>query len=213
MKAFAAKSILILCTAILLLACNKDDDPASVPVPTPDSEMHPLEAALDGTYWKQDKICFAYTKKNNTQSGIEFTKDLIYELNWAGGNYYYLKLETFSVEPDTRKVREYDSGTYVGSYYYHNRYIMEYPDQKHVVIRAMDELTGYVGAAYNVDLEVVSCTDQEIILDGPIKPYIWQAWRLDEKAESENIIYLGIRVYWTKIQNGAEILEPSSPLD
>ncbi len=212
MKAFAAKSILFLCTAVSLLACNKEDDPAPAPVPTPESEMHPIEAALDGTYWKQDKICFAFTKQG-AHGGIEFTEDLAYEFSWDGGYYYYPKLRIFSVEPDTRKIREYDSGTYIGSYYYHNRYIVEYPDQKHIMIRALDELTGYVGAAFNVDLEVVSCTEQEIILDGPIKPYIWQEWRLDQLADYHDIIYLGIRVYWTKIENGAEILEPSSPLD
>ena len=69
---------------------------------------------------------------------------------------------------------------------------MEYPDGNHVLIRALDELTGYVGAAFNVPLEVVSCTDEEIILDGPIKPYIWQEWKLDEISEYQNIIYLGI---------------------
>ena len=90
---------------------------------------------------------------------------------------------------------------------------MEYPDGNHVLIRALDELTGYVGAAFNVPLEVVSCTDEEIILDGPIKPYIWHEWKLDEISEYQNIIYLGIRVYWTKIENGAELLEPSNPLD
>ena len=214
MNPFLAKPLLLIFASLFVSACDKDDNPAPMSVSTPEpAETHPVEAALDGTYWRQDKVCFVYTKKW-AQGELEFSDDIINEsVQWSGGKFYYPRLEIFSVESDTRKVREYDSGTYVGSYYYHNRYIMEYPDGNHVLIRALDELTGYVGAAFNVPLEVVSCTDEEIILDGPIKPYIWQEWKLDEISEYQNIIYLGIRVYWTKIENGAELLEPSNPLD
>ncbi len=214
MKTFFPKTLLFLFASLIVVACDKDDDPVSGTAPMPQVEKHPVEAAFEGTYW-QDKICFTYIKDSRDGNKIEVSNDIDYEyFGPDGGSHYSMRLGTFSVESDTRKIRVYDeSMTYIGSHYYHNRYKIEYPDQTHVRIKAMDELDAYVGASFNTDLEVISCTDKEIVLDGPVKPYIREKWCLEKAADYYDIIYLGIRVFLTKIENGSELLEPSSPLD
>ncbi len=211
MKAFAAKSILILCTAVLLLACNKEDDPAPAPVPTPDPEMHPVAQVLEGNYW-QEKICFTYKGKGSNT--IKITKDIIEEFTLDGSVRIDERLDIFYVAPETGKVHAYEfHQSYIGNWYYRNLYSLEYLSDNRIRVNTDDEYSAYYGADSNIELRVVSCTDREIVLDGPIKPYIWQNWRLDYEYEMYGLMYLGIRVYWTKIENGAEILEPSSPLD
>ncbi len=208
MKAFSTKSILILCTAVLLLACNKDDNPAPAPVPTPDPEMHPVAQVLEGNYW-QEKICFTYKEIGPEANTVMVTDDIMCETS-SGGSYFNLRLDKFYVDSETGKLRSFDyTNNYIGNWYYENKYKFEYPDQEHIRIFTQDELSSFFGAAFNIDLQVRACTDKEIILDGPIKSYVWQNWNLENRA----VMYLGIRVYWTKIENGAEILEPSSPLD
>ncbi len=218
MKAFAAKSILFLCTAISLLACNKEDDPAPVPVPTPEPEMHPVAKVLEGNYW-QEKICFTYLEpfvfdvdNPDTDKGTEVkvTECDILDLIASGGSYIDARLNQFYIVPETLTVRVFSQAPYIGHWYHQNLYTIDFLDANHIRINTTNDISLYVGAALDTELKVMSCTDKEIILDGPIKSYVWQNWRLDRETD---VMYVGIRVYWTKIENGAEILEPSSPLD
>ncbi len=208
------RNILIICSLTLFISCDKDDD--APPVPTPEPEMHPVAQVLQGNYW-QEKICFTYqeTGLNNPYSGmIEVTGDIVGEFTREGIVMIDERLDIFYVAPETENVHAYEfHKMYTGNWYYRNRYSLEYPAYNRVRVHTDDEQSAFYGAESNIDLRVVTCTDNEIILDGPIKPYIWQNWGLDHKYEATGLMYLGIRVYWTKIENGAEILEPSSPLD
>ena len=68
-------------------------------------------------------------------------------------------------------------------------------------------------AVFCSGMKVVACTGHEVVLEGLIKPYIWQTWRLDEVADQKGgIMYLGIRVYWTKTTGGAAV-QFAQPLD
>lgn len=218
MKHLLKKIAVPICFVFLLASCDKNDEPAPEPIP----EQHPVEKVLNGNYWKE-KICFTYiehtvmdpTVDSDENKGMEVlvSKDILDEFIWGGGTYLSARLNEFFVNPETKKVHVYAGPPYIGNRYYQNLYNINYIDQDHIAIGSPKELHRYVGAAIDVELKVVSCTEHEIVLDGPIKPYIWQNWMLDLEAEKNNIMYLGIRVYWTKIENGAEIYEPSTPLD
>lgn len=191
----------------MVIACAKDDMPTAPPAVT-----NPVAEVLEGNYWTE-KVCFTYIKRGSSGDNIEVTQDISHEYPWGGGSHYDIRLNNFYVSPETKKVHLFQSGLYIGNWYIQNLYSISYPDQQHIYISSTRELDAFVGAAINVELKVMSCTDHEIVLDGPIKPYIWQTWALDEMGDFLNITYLGIRVYWTKIENGAEIYEPSTPLD
>ncbi|WP_191442037.1 hypothetical protein [Alistipes sp. CHKCI003] len=76
------RSIFIFLLVIFLVSCDKDDNPAPMSVSTPEpAETHPVETVLDGTYWRQDKVCFVYTKKW-AQGELEFSDDIINEESW-----------------------------------------------------------------------------------------------------------------------------------
>lgn len=204
--------LLPLCSLILIQACN-DDDPVPVPSPTPEPQKHPVEQTLTGNYWNE-KICFTYLPVTSESVPIQVSEDIVEDFYWTGGYYYNRRLDVFTVDPETGKLHAYDlHSMYIGNWYYQNRYWIEYPDPTHIRIRAKEELSAYVGAAFDIELTVVSCDENQIVLDGPIKPYIWQNWMLDLVAQRENVMFLGIRVYWTRIEDGAETLEPSNPID
>lgn len=200
------KTFITLCSIFILSSCNTDDEQGPVTPTTPGLEKHAVEAVLEGGYW-QEKICFV-TKTEWPDSGVEVTDDIL-DVPYYG-SYYNIRLDKFHVDPKSGKLRSFDySNKYTGNWYYQNKYSLIYPDQGHIRIQTYDELSSYFGAAFNIDLQVVSCAENEIILDGPIKSYIWQNWNLDNDTK----MYLGIRVFWTRIANGSEIYEPSSPLD
>ena len=216
MKTFLAKPLLLIFASLFVFACAEDDDPVATPVLEPDpgivSARHPVAQVLEGNYW-QEKICFTYKKIGPEADTVLVTDDILQQTS-TGSSYFNLRLDKFYVDPNTKKLRAFDYGnSYVGNWYYQNKYRLDYLDREYIRIFAEDELSVFFGAAFNIDLRVATCTDNEIILDGPIKPYIWQNWNLDNKSEYMGIMYLGIRIYWTKIENGAELLEPSNPLD
>ena len=171
---------------------------------------------LEGNYW-QEKICFTYQetgRDNPYSSDIQITGDIVDEFAWEGKVMIDERLDIFYVASGTGGVHAYEyDQSYTGNWYYRKRYWLEYLADNRVRVSTDDEHSAYYGADSNIDLRVVSCTDREIVLDGPIKPYIWQNWDLTHAYEMRGHMYLGIRVYWTKIENGAELLEPSNPLD
>lgn len=208
---------LVFLNMLFLLSCEKDDlTPASMPEPL----THPVAQVLESNYW-QEKICFTYIEQlafpepgeDSPVPEIKVTDDIIDEYMWSGGTYLDARLDRFYVDPETKKLRVYLGAPYIGNWYYQNLYAINYPDSNHVILSSSKDLNAQVGAATETFLKVVSCTEKEIILDGAIKPYIWQNWKLDEIGKSKGIMYLGIRVYWTRIENGSEIYEPSNPLD
>lgn len=208
MASFIHYKIIAVSLLCFLASCDKDD-----PIPTSEPQKHPVEQTLTGNYWSE-KICFTYTVMDSKNQSIRVSEDIVDEYLWQGGYISNQRLDKFTVDPETGKLRAYDyQNNYVGQNYYQNKYRLEYPDLYTVRIRCSDLLDYYVGAAFETDLRVISVKDDQIVLDGPIKPYIRERWQLDKKSESNNYEYLGIRVFWTKIENGAEILEPSSPLD
>ena len=220
MKTFLAKPLLLIFASLFVFACAEDDDPVATPVLEPDpgivSARHPVAQVLEGNYW-QEKICFTYQetgRDNPYSSDIQITGDIVDEFAWEGKVMIDERLDIFYVASETGVVHAYEyDQSYTGNWYYHKRYWLEYLADNRVRVSTDDEHSAYYGADSNIDLRVVSCTDREIVLDGPIKPYIWQNWDLTHAYEMRGHMYLGIRVYWTKIENGAELLEPSNPLD
>lgn len=61
-------------------------------------------------------------------------------------------------------------------------------------------------------MKIISITDEEIVFEAPIKPYIWAEWSLDKASAAWSRTYLGIRIYWTKMES-IGLLKFAKPLD
>lgn len=192
---FLLKHGIYLLGCLLLISCDKDDQPI------PSVETSQLEQTIAGNYW-DEKIHFMRFIGGWDIEVKEEADDILKTFGWAGGNSYsdFTTLDKIYVEPNTNRVRRYIKNKYDGySEYYQNNYTIEYDDKRgSICISSPNDVLSYMGAATGSEMKIISISDEEIIFDAPIKPFIAENWHVDKLSESHGCEYLGIRIHWTK---------------
>lgn len=183
-----------LCTVLLLTACSKSDAPESQPA------AGFVESILSKKYWKEE-IHFLYQRRGSDDPTIYMDRqDIVAAFRVEGGAPFadQVLLDAVYIDKDDRLyryVREQDE--YTG--YFRNNYAIEYDERNQAVrILTPHDSLKYMGAVAGSRMEIVSLTDEKVVFDAPIKPFIRLNWQLDNPDIYPHS-YLGIRIVWTRL--------------
>lgn len=215
--------------AVEMSSCSKEETPQ--PEPTGGTQVEKTQAELEAlltrdTYWRE-RVYILYMPDNG-KAEAPFEK-LLADIGsvWVPSEYMEedLFMGTFFVEPGAGVVRNYVHHTTEAGRgllgYYRNRFRIEYDDAgRTVYVCSDDEYLRTVNSVVGVPMRMVSWSEDEVVFEAPVKPFIEQAFRLDEQRYDEaGSLYpdmvVGMRIYWTRVTSEVDLSQMANaePLD
>lgn len=211
MKQTLLHTLFAFATLICATACHDTDDPVNSPMP----QAGFLESSLADRYWSEE-IHFLYQRDNRPEVYMD-PETIVETFDVDGGSPFtdQVLLEAIYLDPDNRRLIRYVApdaeGRYTGCYL--NQYTIEYDEYESAIrIRTPYDSLRYMGAVTESLLSVISLTEDRVVFDAPIKPFIRLNWELDTpRDEAITKRYLGLRIIWTR--RDAEAFRWAQPLD
>lgn len=211
----------VVCVGLLFAACSKDETPQPDPQGTKNAQQSELmELLMRDTYWKEE-IHFLYLSSEYATEVSE-TENIFDCYEWEGGNprteevglnWFYVR------DAETGVVRQFEDRGAATWGYYDKRYRVCCDDVRQTIrMETDDELLSAINALSNLDLKVLSATEERFVLETPIiKPYIEEHWNWEGLVapNTQGPIYVGLRIYWTRVDTPYEqaAMSQAQPLD
>lgn len=195
MKTLLRKVALILCLTAIATACDKEENP-----PVPEREMGFIERIVSKKYWKED-VHFLYQRYKTDDASIYMDpSDIVHAYRGHGGYTYsnQVLLDAIYIEREGSVLRfVQDEGEYIG--YYRNNFAIEYNERDESVrILTPHDSLDYMGAVAGSEMRLKYISEDSVVFDAPIKPFIWQNWQLgDRNLYGSN--FVGIRIIWKRL--------------
>lgn len=215
------KILFIFLMTLCWYSCSEEETSQPEPQGTKNAQQSELmELLMRDTYWKEE-IHFLYLSSEYATEVSE-TENIFDCYEWDGGNpranevglnWFYVR------DAETGAVRQFEDRGAATWGYYDKRYRVCCDDARQTIrMETDDELLSAINALSNLDLKVLSASEEQIVLETPIiKPYIEEHWDWDGLV-APNIqgpIYVGLRIYWTRVDTPYEqaVMSQAQPLD